>query len=76
MSISLHFPEHLSDDRCFQRSVENFDKFKTYIITVLTLVCLTYRCKKYDVPIEKIYNKTQREKFQWAIDMAGAEFVF
>jgi len=33
-------------------------------------------CKKNDVPIEKIYNKTQREKFQWAIDMAGPEFEF
>merc|ERR1711970_546419 len=26
-------------------------------------------CKKFDVPIEKVYNKTQREKFRWAIDM-------
>lgn len=26
-------------------------------------------CKKFDVPVDKIYNKTQREKFQWAIDM-------
>ena len=26
-------------------------------------------CKKYDVGIEKVYNKTQREKFRWAIDM-------
>ena len=26
-------------------------------------------CKKYEVPIEKVYNKTQREKFRWAIDM-------
>jgi len=26
-------------------------------------------CKKHDVPIEKVYNKTQREKFRWAIDM-------
>lgn len=34
------------------------------------------RCKKYEVPIEKIYNKTQRDKFRWAIDMAGPEFVF
>lgn len=33
-------------------------------------------CKKYDVPIEKIYNKTQRDKFRWAIDMAGPEYVF
>jgi len=33
-------------------------------------------CKKNDVPIEKIYNKTQREKFQWAIDMTDETFVF
>ncbi|XP_015608843.1 DNA topoisomerase I, mitochondrial isoform X2 [Cephus cinctus] len=33
-------------------------------------------CKKYDVPIEKIYNKTQRDKFRWAIDMAGPDYVF
>lgn len=33
-------------------------------------------CKKYDVPIEKIYNKTQRDKFRWAIDMAGPEYRF
>ncbi|KRY33648.1 DNA topoisomerase 1 [Trichinella spiralis] len=33
-------------------------------------------CKKWDVPIDKIYNRTQREKFRWAIDMAGPEFVF
>ncbi|XP_074644312.1 DNA topoisomerase I, mitochondrial-like [Tubulanus polymorphus] len=33
-------------------------------------------CKKWDVPIEKIYNKTQRDKFAWAIDMAEADFNF
>ncbi|XP_069188554.1 DNA topoisomerase I, mitochondrial isoform X2 [Procambarus clarkii] len=33
-------------------------------------------CKKYGVPIEKVYNKTQRQKFQWAIDMATAEYNF
>ncbi|PVD20892.1 hypothetical protein C0Q70_19055 [Pomacea canaliculata] len=33
-------------------------------------------CKKFNVPIEKIYNKTQRDKFRWAIDMATAEFQF
>ncbi|XP_065674843.1 DNA topoisomerase I, mitochondrial isoform X2 [Hydra vulgaris] len=33
-------------------------------------------CKKHDVPIEKIYNKTQRLKFQWAIDMTEADFEF
>jgi len=33
-------------------------------------------CKKYDVPIDKVYNKTQREKFLWAIDMATPDYVF
>ena len=33
-------------------------------------------CKKWEVPIEKIYNKSQREKFAWAIDMADEDFVF
>merc|ERR1711997_385326 len=36
-------------------------------------------CKKHEVPIEKVYNKTQREKFRWAIDMimnSEEEFVF
>lgn len=33
-------------------------------------------CKKWEVPLEKIYNKTQREKFRWAIDMATPEFRF
>lgn len=32
--------------------------------------------KKHNVPIEKIYSKTQREKFRWAIDMATAEYHF
>ncbi|XP_031838535.1 DNA topoisomerase 1 isoform X2 [Nomia melanderi] len=33
-------------------------------------------CKKNNVSIEKIYNKTQRDKFRWAIDMAGPDYVF
>ncbi|XP_026546988.1 DNA topoisomerase I, mitochondrial-like, partial [Notechis scutatus] len=33
-------------------------------------------CKRFDVPIEKVYNKTQREKFAWAIAMAEEDFVF
>ncbi|KAM9573896.1 DNA topoisomerase I, mitochondrial isoform 1-T1 [Guaruba guarouba] len=33
-------------------------------------------CKKFGVPIEKIYNKTQREKFAWAIDMTSEDFEF
>ncbi len=34
------------------------------------------RCKKWGIPIEKIYNKTQREKFAWAIDMAEKDYEF
>ncbi|KAG8182189.1 hypothetical protein JTE90_017140 [Oedothorax gibbosus] len=33
-------------------------------------------CKKWDVPIEKVYNKTQRDKFRWAIDMATEDYQF
>nr|CAD2199086.1 unnamed protein product [Meloidogyne enterolobii] len=33
-------------------------------------------CKKYDIPIEKIYSKTQRDKFRWAIDMTKEDFIF
>ena len=36
----------------------------------------TSRCKKWDIPVEKVYNKTQRQKFAWAIDMADETFVF
>lgn len=37
---------------------------------------LSFRCKKWEVPIEKVYNKTQRDKFRWAIDMADADYRF
>ncbi|KAL1475581.1 hypothetical protein MTO96_003555 [Rhipicephalus appendiculatus] len=33
-------------------------------------------CKAWDVPIEKVYNKTQREKFCWAIETTDADFEF
>jgi len=33
-------------------------------------------CKKHSVPLEKVYNKTQREKFQWAVEMATEDFEF
>merc|ERR1719431_1704873 len=26
-------------------------------------------CKKFDVPLEKVYTKTHRDKFRWAIEM-------
>jgi hypothetical protein len=36
----------------------------------------TNRCKKHEVPIEKIFNKTQRDKFRWAIEMADEDYEF
>uniref|UniRef100_H2Y8H6 DNA topoisomerase I n=1 Tax=Ciona savignyi TaxID=51511 RepID=H2Y8H6_CIOSA len=33
-------------------------------------------CKKYAIPIEKCYNKTQRDKFAWAIAMVDESYVF
>ncbi|XP_066570088.1 DNA topoisomerase I, mitochondrial isoform X2 [Amia ocellicauda] len=33
-------------------------------------------CKNVEVPLEKIYNKTQRDKFAWAVDMTETDFVF
>ena len=43
---------------------------------VLVTLFFLLRCKKWEVPIEKIYSKTQRDKFRWAIDMATAEYHF
>ena len=40
------------------------------------LFAVSFRCKKHEVPVEKVYNKTQREKFAWALDMADKDFVF
>lgn len=42
----------------------------------LSSLVIPSRCKKFKVPIEKIFNKTQRDKFRWAIDMAGADYRF
>uniref|UniRef100_A0A8C9SJ15 DNA topoisomerase I n=1 Tax=Scleropages formosus TaxID=113540 RepID=A0A8C9SJ15_SCLFO len=33
-------------------------------------------CKNMDVPLEKIYNKTLRDKFAWAIHMTNPDFEF
>ena len=48
----------------------------SYIRDLTVLIDYTFRSKKWDVPVEKIYNKTQRDKFAWAIDMAEADFKF
>ncbi|XP_063759467.1 DNA topoisomerase I, mitochondrial isoform X2 [Eleginops maclovinus] len=33
-------------------------------------------CNNNVVPVDKIYNKSQRDKFAWAIDMTEADFEF
>jgi DNA topoisomerase-1 len=33
-------------------------------------------CKKYDVPIEKLFPKTLREKFKWALESADESWEF
>ncbi|SCU81774.1 LAMI_0B07624g1_1 [Lachancea mirantina] len=33
-------------------------------------------CKKFDVPIEKVFTKSLREKFKWAIESADANWRF
>uniref|UniRef100_A0AAR2K3T1 DNA topoisomerase I n=1 Tax=Pygocentrus nattereri TaxID=42514 RepID=A0AAR2K3T1_PYGNA len=33
-------------------------------------------CKNMEVPLDKVYNKTLRDKFAWAIDMTEPDFVF
>ncbi|XP_010882459.3 DNA topoisomerase I, mitochondrial isoform X3 [Esox lucius] len=33
-------------------------------------------CKNMEVPLEKIYNKSQRDKFAWAVDMTQTDFIF
>lgn len=33
-------------------------------------------CKRFGVPVEKIYNKTQRERFAWAFSQASEDFEF
>ncbi|TDH09149.1 hypothetical protein EPR50_G00083610 [Perca flavescens] len=33
-------------------------------------------CKNTEVPVDKIYNKSQRDKFAWAIDMTEEDFEF
>lgn len=48
----------------------------TLWVTLSDPLMLSCRCKKFKVPIEKIFNKTQRDKFRWAIDMAGADYRF
>ncbi|XP_062402979.1 DNA topoisomerase 1 isoform X2 [Sardina pilchardus] len=33
-------------------------------------------CKNLDVPLDKVYNKSQRDKFAWAVHMTEKDFQF
>lgn len=48
--------------------------FKTWFFSSSPI--FNFRCKKHNVPIEKIFNKTQRDKFRWAIEMVDEDYVF
>ncbi len=43
------------------------DRLQNYIDPRLTVVF----SKKFDVPIEKFFSKTLRDKFNWAIQSVG-----
>lgn len=49
---------------------------KLFICNVRRACFRLCRCKNMGVPVDKIYNKTQRDKFAWAIDMTEVDFVF
>lgn len=54
--------------------------FSLYFILELFQCFLTLfsasRCKNMEVPLDKIYNKSLRDKFAWAVDMTEHDFVF
>jgi len=60
----------------FEKQILKFPSFMPINFWVLSFPSYIFRSKKWDVPLEKIYNKTQRDKFRWAIDMATADFRF
>ena len=33
-------------------------------------------CKKFKVPLEKVFSKVLRDKFNWAIESADADWEF
>ncbi|CAF1912624.1 unnamed protein product [Rotaria magnacalcarata] len=67
-----------------QRSKEAFKKLELQAldraenkdIALAYLLFLFVRCKKWDVPIQKLYSKTQHDKFRWAIDTTTADHHF
>lgn len=54
------------------RASATADKLQNYIDPRLTVVF----SRKFDVPIEKFFSKTLREKFEWAIKSVDENWVF
>ena len=85
----VHKKENLREEQKMKRLLQQLEKLKfqqmdekkTISLDTSKLNYLDPRisvawCKKHGVPIDKVYNNTQRERFRWAIDMAEADFVF
>ena len=53
-------------------TVATANKPQNYIDPRLTVVF----SRKFDVPIEKFFSKTLREKFEWAIQSVDENWVF
>lgn len=80
-SSTIWIPGSLWHGKCttwFSSLCQSSNNRKIQEIYIFFFIPLWYffRCKKFDVPIEKIYNKTQRDKFAWAIEMTDEDFEF
>ncbi|XP_016125740.1 DNA topoisomerase 1-like [Sinocyclocheilus grahami] len=71
------------EEQLLKMEVQATDREENEQIALSTskLNCLDPRisvawCKNMEVPLDKIYNKTLRDKFAWAIDMTEHDFVF
>lgn len=71
------------DERIYKLKIEKMDKDenKTTALGTSKINYLDPRitvawCKKHSVPIEKVFNKSLVDKFRWAIESAGPDFVF
>ena len=69
-------PEKFYNPLCFTQEENKEIALGTSKLNYLDPRISVAWCKKWDVPVEKIYNKSQRQKFAWAIDMADEDFVF
>ena len=74
---------HQIDERIAKTKLEMTDKDenKTTALGTSKINYLDPRitvawCKRYNVPWEKVFNKSLQEKFKWAWEVADDKFVF